>query len=427
MKAIGLKDWLKNNKGDILPLQKDFKNKWERISIEYSYILSDAEEKEAGKLAYTIQDIWDGGGDQKIFVKGFELSKVTVIYYFNYEANTQVGYSIDYWDFVTSIPIFDEFEWRLKEFILSKVHQTIFWTSEERYLISQPIDLNSFASSPDTVSIPLKNCFLLTGITDISESIRRLAWDSTEIEELENQLWKKVTEHIRAIWPGHPIEITFKINNNIINFHIKDLGTSEKAKTVEQRSDWFHQFISFLLTISAQNKNEELNNTILLVDEPETHLHPKAQENLLKELIKITKKNNNIVFFATHSNYMIDKEFICRNFEINKEKDNTEKSQFEGNNVTYASVNYQVFDIATTDLHNELYWIIEEIDPAILSWLKKTKKWIKINKDKTEIEMNVSLQEYIRHSIHHPENTKNKKFNYNELEQSIEEMISKLI
>src|SRR5690606_22502428 len=119
--------------------------------------------------------------------------------------------------------------------------------------------------------------------------------------------------------PNHPIKITFKIMDGHINFHVKDIDSKGKAQTSDMRSDGFKQFVSFLLTIAAENKNEELKNTILLLDEPETHLQPKAQEYLLTQLIGITNNNkNNIVFFATHSNYMIDKKDLGKYYRIEK-------------------------------------------------------------------------------------------------------------
>jgi len=56
-----------------------------------------------------------------------------------------------------------------------------------------------------------------------------------------------------------------------------------------------------------------------------------------------------------------------------------------------------------------------------LNSLEKDKKWIDSRNNK---EKDVSLSEYIRHSIHHPENTLNKKFTEKELKESIEKLKS---
>ena len=47
-----------------------------------------------------------------------------------------------------------------------------------------------------------------------------------------------------------------------------------------------------------------LNNALLLIDEPSTGLHPSSERNLLKELVKIS--NENYLVYSTHSIFMID-------------------------------------------------------------------------------------------------------------------------
>jgi predicted ATP-dependent endonuclease of OLD family len=43
----------------------------------------------------------------------------------------------------------------------------------------------------------------------------------------------------------------------------------------------------------------ETLNKVILLDEPETHLHPSGQKYLRNELLKISE--NNLVIYATHS------------------------------------------------------------------------------------------------------------------------------
>jgi ABC-type cobalamin/Fe3+-siderophores transport system ATPase subunit len=322
------------------------------------------------------------------------------------------------------------------QFFKNKTHKTIFWTADEKHLITNTISLASFASDPDSISIPLRNCFKLAGITNIQERIDLLD-DSTERESLREELGIKVTKHIKRVWPKHPIKITFDISNGNIHFHVKDDDVIGKSKTADQRSDGFRQFISFLLTLSAENINSELKNTIILLDEPETHLHPRAQEDLLKELIAITKgDNNNIVFFATHSNYMIDKTFLSRNYKITKPKDKTLIDKFDEKQSSYASVNYDVFEIVSTDYHNELFGKAQEISEIEngTEFDKKIKEIIencpkKNYQHSKGAKFECSLPTYIRHQIHHPENDKNSKFTEGELEKSIKillDLITKL-
>ena len=300
---------------------------------------------------------------------------------------------------------------------LSSLRLPVFWAAEEKYLISEPINIDLFASDPDNISVPLKNCFKLAGYEDIPNAITSLV-DSTDIAHLQDCLSRSVTDHISKVWPGHPVQISFQINDRKINFHIKDEGSLAKAKTTSQRSDGFKQFISFLLTVSAESKNEKLNNKILLIDEPETHLHPKAQLYFLNELKEITKKNtNNIVFFATHSTFMIDKSDLSRNFRVSKKGDETGIKKFDKESITYNAVNFEVFEIYSTDYHNELYVKLhakfqeENVDDLTVKQiksfdekffhlqhkLKKNKNWMQVKNDAT-------LPTYIRNCINHADN-----------------------
>ena len=109
------------------------------------------------------------------------------------------------------------------DLVLNQSHKVIFWTAESRYLISEPVTLTTFAASPDTISIPLKNCFALSGIVgpDIASKVAQLPSDSTEREDLEKTLGENVTAHIKDVWPNHPVEITFNYDTGVINFHVK--------------------------------------------------------------------------------------------------------------------------------------------------------------------------------------------------------------
>ena len=311
------------------------------------------------------------------------------------------------------------FEQELDDYFWGISHHVVFWKSSPEYLILDEIDLLKFSNTPKEVSIPLLNCFILAGISkeSLKTEIAKLNSPVT-INSLQSRLSELTTEHINKVWPEHPISITFQINNNKISLLIEDNGVKFQPKTTGQRSDGFKQFISFLLTISVENFNGELSNTILLIDEPETHLHPPAQINLLGELIKITSNsNNNILFFATHSNYLIDKNNLDRNYKVSKRKNlETSINKIEKKTSTYSEVNFEVFGIETSDYHNELYGFIESEEKSLLEGLKKTMKW---KNAKTKKEYNVSLSEYIRHSIHHPENELNKKYTDKELSQSI--------
>lgn len=416
LKALALKD----NIAIIKPTIKDFRNPEYGIDVFYTYDLLKSEQKEC-------IEILKAKYPEDILKSEIDLSQVEHLITIDKASLTTVKHDL----FLRTKNLDESLENGLKTLLVNYFKanslKSVFWKAEDKYLISKPINLQNFSGNPNT-SVPLLNCFKLAGISNIPKQIGLLS-DSTEREYLQDSLGEKVTEHINKVWTKHPIKITFNMSDNLVHFHVKDLNAKGKAKTAGQRSDGFRQFISFLLTVSAQNINGELNNTILLLDEPETHLHPKAQEDLLLELVKITKnKKNNIVFFATHSNYMIDKLNLSRNYKVAKPKDTTTLEMFKNKTSTYASVNYDVFDIVSTDYHNELFakafYLSNEknltdfdkkIDELNDGVYKIDKKYMQSNKKQYDC----TLCTYIRHQIHHPENELNKRFSEAEIGKSI--------
>ena len=91
---------------------------------------------------------------------------------------------------------------------------------------------------------------------------------------------------------------------------------------MQERSQGCQTFISFLLTIGAEAKQGVIRDTVLLLDEPETHLHPSGVRFMLQELIKAAQ-NGNKVIFATHSIFMIDRDCYNRHVIVTKEKEQT--------------------------------------------------------------------------------------------------------
>lgn len=331
----------------------------------------------------------------------------------------------------------DFFKLQLADYFYKKSHYITFWKSDPKHLISEKINLETFATNPEEISVPLFNCFTLAGIEDIKSEISAIKNDSARRQNLVDKLGDSITAHIKKVWPNHAVIIKFNIDTMVLEFLIEDDKVKYKTKTTNQRSDGFKQFISFLLTVSAEHSNDSLSRSLLLLDEPETYLHPKAQEFLKDELIKITKNTkNNIVFFATHSGYMIDKNLINRCYKVEKTGNiKTKISNITGPTKTYAEVNYEVFDVVTSDYHNQLYGKLQEDNQIFTEKdfevflktqnLKETKDYIRVEKNgKTSQSYNVTLPTYIRNMIHHPENANNKLYSETELRESIKSLLS---
>lgn len=335
LRAISLKD--KNAQAS----QADFRDENLPLRIIFTYRLED---KDLEKISILDADLEDGLS---------ELDFQTLV------ETVEYGWVTPAKQYVETVLVNNKSEHQItikpEKFYLFPTHNVVFWKSEDKYLINKPVNLNQFADNPENISVPLKNCFLLANYKEPKEIISKIINNPAKKKQLQDTLSRVTSSHIRKVWPGHPIKISFDIDNGILNFLVEDEG-AELTKTTDQRSDGFKQFISFLLTISAEDEVGVLSNKILLLDEPETHLHPQAQMNLLDELVDISNNDrNNLAIFATHSIFMIDKDHLERHYRVSKLIDNTQLSQLVKHASTYSSVLFEVFSIYSTDYHNELY------------------------------------------------------------------------
>jgi len=210
------------------------------------------------------------------------------------------------------------FEDEITNLIKKYVPSVSFWKPSEKYLISE-VDLNTFKDDVNS-NIPLKNIFALAGITK-SEEIK------TKIEDMSNtslrrglasNLSKETTSYVKKIWK-HKINIDIEItDSNKCNVSIKDDGVNNE-NTFHQmsvRSEGFKQFISLILSLSIETKKLGKTNNLILIDEPEAHLHPSGIRDLREELLEIGK--NNYLFVSTHSPFLVDRKNKERNIIIKK-------------------------------------------------------------------------------------------------------------
>ena len=241
------------------------------------------------------------------------------------------------------------------------VPKVIFWEYDDKYLINNEVNLNQFKSD-QTSSIPLRNIFHVAGITDISKRIDLILNSREKRKQLEDELSKKITEYINMVWKEHKINIKVDIENMLWSIMVEDQDDSEPKYSMEQRSDGFKQFISILLNLSAEHSSDKLKNKIILLDEPEVHLHPSGVRYLRDELLNIAQ--NNTVLVATHSVYMVDKKNLNRHYKVEKEKSLTNIFQIPANNPYMEEVIYE-------SLGTSIY---EHIEPNMLIFEGKTDK-----------------------------------------------------
>lgn len=174
----------------------------------------------------------------------------------------------------------------------------------------------------------------------------------------------------------------------------------------------------------AERRADQVNlsNIIYAIEEPETSQHPDHQRKLIDAFIKLSQSENTQVIMTSHSPAIV-KMLDFEHLKLIKPGSNKELVDVERNELPYPSlneVNFLAFGESDEEYHNELYGFIES--EGLLGNYKINKDslpYIKILRGNPQPEQHITLSEYIRHQIHHPENTLNKRFTQEQLQSSI--------
>ncbi|CUL32553.1 TPA: AAA family ATPase [Listeria monocytogenes] len=216
--------------------------------------------------------------------------------------------------------------------------------------------------------------------------------------------------------------------------------------------------MSIIQVYSEITNAENSKQLFFFVDEPETFLHPLAQDKLIEAFEKISK--NSQVFITTHSPYLL-KKYKSSNHVI-KIFSSTGNEVTHGNAMnlfrfspTWGEINYYAFGVCSVEFHNELFGYLQEKynktqlekllenDTPVNQLRKKINKltnenafdeylvekgfeqnikYIRIQSDGKTCEQMKTLPMFIRNIIHHPENKYNKY-----IEEQLAESTKKMI
>lgn len=163
------------------------------------------------------------------------------------------------------------------------------------------------------------------------------------------------------------------------------------------------------------------SHIIYAVEEPETSQHLDHQRLLIQAFVQLSELDQTQVFLTTHSPEIVK----MLNFEDIKLVENNVTERIKGverDRLPYPSlneVNFLAFDEVSEEYHNELYGFLEAEE--LLDDYKAGKETHEYIKDLRggQRTLNIVLSEYIRHQIHHPENTYNPRFTKEQLGESV--------
>ena len=258
------------------------------------------------------------------------------------------------------------------------------------------------------------------------------------LSEKLNTLSNRISKILKNQWGNIPIKLKFDNLDRTTLLKNGILITNENniEENIENKGSGLQRAVA-LAVIQTQPLNLRDPNSALMfcIDEPELNLHPKAQETLSKALKNISEQQQIVI--VTHSPFML-KHFDSENDrmylftkEENFKAEKNDELKIMNYGPTFSEIIYKAYNLITPELHNELYGYIESNANDYTNNLSKKldifdkiKSYKKKDRIGNKSEKKISLQEYIRHQIHHPENDcDNPPYTEDELKQSVEEMI----
>ena len=317
------------------------------------------------------------GGDVKEYIDvniDLELNDNVEYMYVDEETNVPEGTMVQVDDETVSIepnlilekekilePVFEYFTDLTKDDVIDFLYEDIsssvkhvipsvfYWEYSSKYLIPSEIPYDDFieTNNPYSISEPLYHIFLLPddlGIDDsddLREQIKVWRTDSSKRRKDSRIINDCVNKYIKSIWKEYDQNIEVNLETDKITIHVRDPKSPDNNYyEMVERSQGFKTFVSFLLTAAAESRMGMIENCILILDEPETHLHPSGIKFMRNELLKISELGNN-VFFATHSIFMIDRKNLRRHIILDKQGERSYLKKVERNNITQESVIYE--------------------------------------------------------------------------------------
>jgi predicted ATPase len=108
------------------------------------------------------------------------------------------------------------------------------------------------------------------------------------------------------------------INNNVYQFYLLRKGVKVEVDLI---SSGEREIMNFLFGLFM----DKMNDGIIIIDEPELHIHPNWQKKIIDIFKEETKKKNIQIFFVTHSSSFIKYDILNNIFRIYMDKNGYSK------------------------------------------------------------------------------------------------------
>lgn len=183
---------------------------------------------------------------------------------------------------------------------------------------------------------------------------------------------------------------------------------NNQAIPINQLGSGYEMIFSLIYSYYLSKRDNK--KLVILIDEPELHLHPKLQSEFINLLLEFSIDSQ--IILSTHSPLFIKQAMINSNVEIkviSKEGDEVKIVNPEKCVLPYPSsneINFIAFNLATEEYHNELYEYLylknggQKIKKFDNDFFITEKKEIK-NSPWMGYPNEVSIHTFLRNQIHH--------------------------
>jgi len=143
------------------------------------------------------------------------------------------------------------------------------------------------------------------------ESISRIQALQIKIGNITGHSGKKSLVNLNEIKQFLSIllpDFEFEVTDQNPPYELKRLSDGQKVTSVNNLSSGESEIFTLaldILTVCAMWEMDNQANRILLVDEPDTHLHPDLQQHLANFLVKVLDKYKVQIIVATHSTTLL--------------------------------------------------------------------------------------------------------------------------
>ena len=172
----------------------------------------------------------------------------------------------------------------------------VMWEHSKEYILPGEISYLEIMEGieSDEVSRPLMTLFRIGCDVRDSESLRKLIneikADSSERSSASKRINLNLKKYLEVVWPDFDQNIQVSLESDQMLVQIFDPNCEDPSHfQMDERSQGCQTFLSFLLTVAAESTYGVIRDTLLLLDEPETHLHPSGVRFMLAQLIDASK------------------------------------------------------------------------------------------------------------------------------------------